>query len=518
MTPRSNILLLLLFSAVVTADRVYVHPRACETLRHIRLSVGPPPAETTRIVTFASRFSSNTTNPPTGVVYYGTSPLELDTRVVQQDENSHYHLLHIGDKYGNFGQDYYSPYYHHVLLEDLQPNTVYFYRVGLVEQEKGDETIVASSSANKNSDHERTRRQLLRWPPYNPDGTPCPDALKIHSFRTGSLQPDTPVKIALVGDLGQFPHSEDTLARMARDADTTDLAILAGDVAYTEFDHRRWDTFLDFFDDYPLFTKVPLQVCPGNHDIDKIEGRKEIFLGYEHRFRMPAMKPAELGVYQGDENVLNMDAPPYPLPYEWGNAYYSFSYGMAKMIMISAYSSMDPGSTQYNWIQEELKTVNRDMTPWVIVVIHVPLYNTFSLHHHDLQIVAAKEHLEPLFVEHSVNLVFSGHIHAYQRSKNVAFGTANVTGPVHITIGAGGRKCEAPYENETPEEWVEFRDATMYGYGQLELVDRHTAIWQWIPTGNTDGERHGNPVANSETTVPPMAYEDSVTVHNQYFL
>ncbi len=499
------LLLLLLLTTVITADRVYVHPRACETVRHIRLSVGPEPSETTRIVSFASRFSQNTTHIPKGVVYLGTSPLTLETRIVQQEENTHYSLKNIGAKTGNFGNDYYSPYYHHIVLEDLQPNTVYYYKVGLVEDE-----IEESDNAR--------RRKLVRWPPYNPDGKPCPDALKIHSFRTGSFDKETPLTLALVGDLGQFPHSEDTVARMARDADILDVAILAGDVAYTEFDHRRWDTFLDFFDDYPLFSKVPLQLCPGNHDIDKVAGRHEIFLGYEHRFRMPRVKPAELGVYDGDDTLLNMDAPPYPLPYEWGNAYYSFSYGMAKIIMISAYSSMEPGSTQYTWIQDELQTVDRSKTPWVIAVIHVPLYNTFSLHHHDLQIVAAKEHLEPLFVEYSVNLVFSGHIHAYQRSTNVAFGNITATGPVHITIGAGGRKCEAPYQNETPEDWLEFRDATLYGYGQLELVDRHTAVWQWIPTGNTDGERHGNPIGKSEVTVPPMAFDDTVTIQNQHFL
>lgn len=509
-----HFLLLLSIFTASAADRVYVHPRSCETLRHVRLSVGrQPDATTSRIVTFASRSSADKEDAPVGVVYLGTSPFELNQRVVQQDANSHYALMGVGDKTGNAGKDYYSPYYHHVVLTDLQPNTHYYYRVGLVEQERNDDDD--DDDDKEQSDNER---QLLRWPPYNPDGKPCPDQLKIHSFRTGPFETDAPVTLALVGDLGQFPHSEDTLARMVRDADQIDVAILAGDVAYTEMDHRRWDTFLDFLDDYPLFSKVPLQLCPGNHDIDKVENRNEIFLGYEHRFRMPAVKPAELGLYQGDDKLLNMDAPPYPLPYEWGNAYYSFSYGMAKVIMINAYASMEPNSTQYNWIQQELRTVDRDTTPWVIAVIHTPLYNTFSLHHHDLQIVAAREHLEPLFVEHSVNLVFSGHIHAYQRSKNVVFGQVNATGPVHITIGAGGRKCEAPYQNETPEDWLEFRDATMYGYGQLELIDRQTAVWQWIPTGNTDNERHGNPVGKSEMTVPPMAFEDDVTIRNQYFL
>ena len=82
-------------------------------------------------------------------------------------------------------------------------------------------------------------------------------------------------------------------------------------------------------------TYLQIQICPGNHDIDKIAEGKEIFLAYEHRFRMPRIKPAELGVYEGPTGPLNMDQPPYPLPYEYGNAYYSYGngYGGASMFM-----------------------------------------------------------------------------------------------------------------------------------------------------------------------------------------
>ena len=79
-----------------------------------------------------------------------------------------------------------------------------------------------------------------------------------------------------------------------------------------------------------------------------------------------------------------MDAPPYPLPYEWGNAYYAFTYGPARHIIVCAYSDMSPGSTQHTWLENELASIDRERTPWVLLTIHVPLYNTFALHHHDL--------------------------------------------------------------------------------------------------------------------------------------
>jgi hypothetical protein len=211
-----------------------------------------------------------------------------------------------------------------------------------------------------------------------------------------------------------------------------------------------------------------------------------------------------------------MDAAPYPLPYEWGNAYYSFVYGPAIHIVVSAYSSMEPNSIQYNWLVEELESVDRRLTPWVLVTIHVPLYNTFALHPHDPQIVAAREHFEPLFVKYHVNLIFTGHIHAYQRTANVANDTLTKTGPIHITIGAGGRQCDAPYKTEEPEAWIVKRDASYYGYGTLEIVNATHANWKWIPLSPSDKHDY-NEVKNEDVQLPQLKH-DQLVVENQFFL
>jgi hypothetical protein len=80
--------------------------------------------------------------------------------------------------------------------------------------------------------------------------------------------------------------------------------------------------------------------CNQYIDIDKQENGNEIFQAYETRFRMPQVHPPELGVYNRPLGYLNMDAARYPLPYEWGNAYYSFVYGPAIHIVLSAYFSI----------------------------------------------------------------------------------------------------------------------------------------------------------------------------------
>jgi len=91
-------------------------------------------------------------------------------------------------------------------------------------------------------------------------------------------------------------------------------------------------------------------------------------------------------------------------------------------------------------------------------MIHCPIYNTFSFHQGDPQPINERRYLEPLFVQHRVNFILSGHLHAYMRSKPVINGTLDNRGPVHIIIGMSGRQANAPYKNADPEEWVAVRD------------------------------------------------------------
>lgn len=518
-----------------------VNPRLCGgTVRHVHLAVGPNPS-TEMTVSFAS-IPSKYPAPIAGVLV-GLSPNSLDTAHMETGAASAYNLT-VPTRQGNYGDKYFSPYYHHITVTGLKPSTTYYYKPivhthirsfskynlkrtdnNLITKNEMlvafKEHIVDDALIEEKGDFRH--RDLEKLFPYDGSNNECPSPDKIRTFRTapapvtpGDDSTIKPVTFAIIGDLGQYPHSELTLARLIRSRNEVDSIILAGDIAYNNGDHRQWDTFFDFLDDYPIADHKPMQIVPGNHDIDKTKDGREIFQAYEYRFRMPRVKPPKLGDYDGPPGYLNMDVPPYPLDYEWGNAYYAYTYGPARMIMVSSYSSMNPGSTQYKWIVQELNSVDRSVTPWVLVVLHTPLYNTFALHRHDEQIFAAKKHLEPILVEHKVNMVFSGHIHAYLRTTNVVMDEVDPTGPIHITVGAGGRKCEAPFSNEKPEPWVEVRDATIYGYGMFRIVNRTHAQWDWIHTGMAD-DHDRNQVHKSDTTLPAGPALDRILIENQYF-
>ena len=95
---------------------------------------------------------------------------------------------------------------------------------------------------------------------------PCIADHEVRSFRTAPRSDtDRPVVFAITGDLGQFEHSQETLRHMKLHGDDIDATLLVGDIAYTDFDQRRWDTFFDFLDDQSIFAQVPLMIAAGNH-------------------------------------------------------------------------------------------------------------------------------------------------------------------------------------------------------------------------------------------------------------
>lgn len=83
--------------------------------------------------------------------------------------------------------------------------------------------------------------------------------------------------------------------------------------------------------------------------------------------------------------------------------------------MLGSYTDFGPGSNQYRWLESDLKKVDRSKTPWLIVIIHAPWYNSNVDHQGEKQSVDMKESMEGLLYEARVDVVFAGHVHAYER-------------------------------------------------------------------------------------------------------
>lgn len=280
----------------------------------------------------------------------------------------------------------------------------------------------------------------------------------------------------------------------------------------------------------------PLYIVSGNHDVEGDLDTGLLYQAFETRFRMPHVKPPVIGRVTKEQDIdLNRM---YQLPYDFGNSFYSYENGLVHNIVLNSFADFEPGSNQYKWIVHDLENVNRDVHPWILVLVrdehatcccsihepltnrcitflqqvHCPIYNTFAKHRTDPQPVMMKRYLEPLFIKHKVNFVVSGHVHAYFRSKKVSNDALDKKGPMYIVVGNGGRQANAPFYNIVAEDWVAKRDHTTYGYGTIEFLSPEIAMYEWVQTG------HNGPNDSGENfPYVPNNMTDIVYVNNQLY-
>ena len=289
----SHVLTLLLVARCASLGHagIVVRPRHCGgAIRHVHLAVGPDPA-TSMTVSFASIPSFYKPAPVAGVLI-GTSPENMDVIVVADEEPSCYNVTIPNERMANGPPtdkkkpQYWSPYYHHITITNLEPDTIYYYqplvagsrkdlkrtRPNALRHSNGPYTPqdakVAVKMAEESAEWENddvlsqdSHRRRLAPPPYDGYDKECPAPDKIRHFKTAAI-PGTvkTTRIAVVGDLGQFPHSQETLQRLYRSPDEFDTLLLAGDIAYAGLDGRKWDTFFDFWDDTPLAERIPVSL------------------------------------------------------------------------------------------------------------------------------------------------------------------------------------------------------------------------------------------------------------------
>eukprot|EP00814_Leptocylindrus_danicus_P010252 CAMPEP_0116022482 /NCGR_PEP_ID=MMETSP0321-20121206/11017_1 /TAXON_ID=163516 /ORGANISM="Leptocylindrus danicus var. danicus, Strain B650" /LENGTH=427 /DNA_ID=CAMNT_0003493569 /DNA_START=114 /DNA_END=1394 /DNA_ORIENTATION=- len=367
---------------------------------------------------------------------------------------------------------YISPYFHHVRLDDLKPDTEYVYRCTLYYKAVvyGDVDFMVEELLSWQEDATSISRLL-----GVPLGSRITESEEL-SFETALIPGDgtKSLKFALIADYGQTEASLST-RDLLLDEDV-DMILIAGDLAYANTVNELWDEWFELNEE--LFSKVPTMPAPGNHEVEIDNVTSQIFVPYENRFGAPQVKDAEIGY--GDESTGSHPSS-FIGVYDYGNAFYTFSSGLGTFIVLNCYTSSEVGSNQYNFLIETLEGIERDVTPWVLVMLHCPLYNTFFAHQNETQTVRMKENFEKIFVEYNVNIVFSGHTHGYLRSKPVAFDEVFECGdaPLYIGIGDGGQRGDEIefFLNRTPEDWVECRDGSNWSFGTLEIFNSTTAEW-----------------------------------------
>ncbi|XP_059314230.1 purple acid phosphatase 2-like [Lycium ferocissimum] len=323
---------------------------------------------------------------------------------------------------------YTSGYIHHCTIQNLKYNTKYYYMVGIGHT---------------------TRTFYFVTPP--------------------PVGPDVPYTFGLIGDLGQTYDSNMTLTHYELNPIKGQTLLFPGDLSYADnypnHDNNRWDTWGRFVERSHAYQ--PWIFTAGNHDIDWAPeiGEPEPFKPYTNR---------------------------YPTPYKASRGtsplWYSIKRASAYIIVLSTYSATATYTPQYYWLQAELQKVNRKETPWLIVLMHCPWYNSYVDHYMEGETMRVT--YEPWLVKYKVDVVFSGHVHAYERSKRISNIDYNIingectpvknpSAPVYITIGDGGNiQGLATKLTEPQPKYSAYRESS-FGHAMFDIKNRTHAYYSW---------------------------------------
>ncbi|MEJ2139438.1 MAG: DNRLRE domain-containing protein [Gammaproteobacteria bacterium] len=207
----------------------------------------------------------------------------------------------------------------------------------------------------------------------------------------------SPVRVWVTGD----PGKANSGAVAVRDsyksysgAEQTNLWLMLGDNAYQDGTDAEYQRAI--FEIYPeLLRKVPVYSAFGNHDGHSADSGNESGPYYDI-FTFPRNAEAG-GLPSGTE------------------AYYSFDYGNIHFVSLDSYGSDDDfDGPMMTWLRNDLSATDKD---WVIAFWHHPPYSKGS---HDSDTSSTQTQMREVAVKilesYGVDLVLSGHSHAYERS------------------------------------------------------------------------------------------------------
>lgn len=303
---------------------------------------------------------------------------------------------------------------------------------------------------------------------------------KIHNAVIGPLEPNTtyfyrcgglgpefsfktppskfPIEFVVVGDLGQTEWTASTLKHV--DKSDYDVFLIPGDLSYADSQQPLWDSFGRLVE--PYASKRPWMVTEGNHEI-------EIF---------PIIYPKGFEAYNTR----------WPMPFQESgsnsNLYYSFEVAGVHIIMLGSYADFSVESQQYEWLQLDLAKIDRVKTPWVITMVHAPWYTTNEAHQGEGE--SMRQAMEELLFKARVDLVFAGHVHAYERFTRIYNNKADSCGPMYVTIGDGGNREGLALRFKNPPSPLSLFREPSFGHGRLQILNETHAHWSWHRNNDKD--------------------------------
>ncbi|KAL9996409.1 putative phosphodiesterase I [Helianthus debilis subsp. tardiflorus] len=299
---------------------------------------------------------------------------------------------------------------HTSFLNNLWPNTKYFYKMG---HKLANGTYIWSK-----------KKYSFTSPPY-----PGQESLQ---------------RVVIFGDLGKAerdgsneymdyqPGSLNTTDQLIKDINNIDAVFHIGDIVYSNGYISQWDQFTSQVE--PIASVVPYMVASGNHERD-VPGSGSFYDGNDSGGECGV--PAETTFYVPAENRAKF--------------WYSADYGMFRFCVADTEHDWREGSEQHAFIEKCLASVDRKNQPWLIFAAHRVLGYSSDYYYALAGSFAepeGRESLQKLWQKYKVDIAFYGHVHNYERSCPVyeeqcvnsekSHYSGIVNGTIHVVVGGAG--------------------------------------------------------------------------------
>lgn len=221
------------------------------------------------------------------------------------------------------------------------------------------------------------------------------------TFQT-AVNEDTPYSFTIIGDTQK---NKPVIAQLQAFcfSQRPNFEIHLGDVVNTGADKSEWtEELLDA--SWPLMSRVCMYPTLGNHE--------DNHSNYYKYFSLPA--------------------PEYR---------YTYTYGNAQFWSIDSNKPVDPASDQYRWLDESMAA---SKATWKFAYHHHPVYSSDEDDYGDTYKGASTygdprhRHLAALYERHGVDIVFSGHVHSYERTWPIRDGKVDMERGVRYVVAGGG--------------------------------------------------------------------------------
>ena len=320
-------------------------------------------------------------------------------------------------------------------------------------------------------------------------------AVAFEAWGKAKPAPGRPHRFVAFGDCAANTPGQRRVAYQVSRA-RPDYAVITGDIVY--FRGKVGEYRSKFFPIYaaaeaspelgaPLLGSIPFVGVPGNHDIalkefDRDSDLMAFFLFWEQPLNGPTrarggkLAPPLVGAPARLQAFKDAAGPNYPRA-----ANFSFDMGDVHWTVLDSNPYVQWADPDLRaWVEADLQA--HAAKPWRFVSYHHPGFHSSKAHAPEQQMRL----LADIFERQRVALVFSGHIHNYQRTHPLRFavqtypdgrapepshpvagtwtldraydGTARTRpdGVIYLTTGAGGAKLYDVNQTDHPESWQPF--------------------------------------------------------------